>query len=346
MRHVIPWVIAGWCVVGGLHPSPAEAKRVALVIGNADYGVGPLQNPVNDATSVAETLGKLGFDKVILRKNLGIEGFRAALREMAREAAGADLGLVYFAGHGTEVGGRNYLIPVDAVLGRASALDLEAIPLNTVLDQLDGIRQLKLVILDACRNKLFPLAGAKRSGSRGLSRIEPEDNTLVAYAARDGTTADDGIGRTHSPFTEALLKHIATPGLEVQLLFRRVRDEVMRATGREQQPHVYASLGAQEFHIHQQTFPPAAPLSVPKPKPPTASVRPPAPVPSTASPSPADAKSPPPRSRPTTAKGRPDATEYSFKIWPPRSQLGSFGADTEHGRIECSSSGVRVCHWE
>jgi len=84
MRHVIPWVVAGWCAVGGLYPCPAEAKRVALVIGNADYGVGPLQNPVNDAAAMAEALGKLGFDKVILRKNLGIEGFRAALGTRAK----------------------------------------------------------------------------------------------------------------------------------------------------------------------------------------------------------------------------------------------------------------------
>jgi uncharacterized caspase-like protein len=243
---VIGLALATLCAV------PAEARRVALVIGNAAYKVGPLGNPVNDATAVAAALSKLGFDKVILKKNLGVDGFRAALGEMARETVGADVGLVYFAGHGTEVAGRNFLVPVDATLGRVSALDLEAIPLDTVLGQLDGVRKLKLVILDACRNNVFAPAGAKRSVGRGLARIEPEDNTLVVYAAKDGTTADDGVGRLHSPFTEALLRHIGTPGLEINLLFRRVRDDVMKATGHEtqpQQPHVYASLGGQELYL-------------------------------------------------------------------------------------------------
>jgi uncharacterized caspase-like protein len=107
--------------------------------------------------------------------------------------------VVYFAGHGTEVGGRNFLIPVDATLGRPGALDLEAIPLDTVLGQLDGVRKLRLVILDACRNNLFTLPGAKRSVSRGLARIEPEDNTPVVYAAKDGTTADNAVKRHIGP---------------------------------------------------------------------------------------------------------------------------------------------------
>ncbi len=255
------------CAVVVLHIPVAEARRVALVVGNSDYKVGRLQNPVNDASAIAAALGGLGFDKVILKKNLGVQAFRAALAEMAREAAGADLGVIYFAGHGTEVAGRNFLIPVDATLGRASALDLEAIPLDTVLSQLDGVRQLKLVILDACRNNLFAPTGAKRSVGRGLAAIEPEDNTMVVYAAKDGTTADDGAGRLHSPFTEALLKHVATPGLEVGLLFRRVRDDVVASTAYEaqpQQPHVYASLGGQEIYLS----PPAgaataAPLATP-----------------------------------------------------------------------------------
>jgi branched-chain amino acid transport system substrate-binding protein len=242
---------------------------VALVIGNAEYKIGPLQNPVHDAAAVAEILErKLGFDRVILRKNLGYIDFRAALIEMARESAGADLGVVYFAGHGTEVAGRNFLIPVDAMLAKASALDVEAIPLDTVLGQLGGVRKLKLVILDACRNNLFVRAGGKRSVSRGLARIEPEDNTMVVYAAKHGTTADDGTGREHSPFTNALLKHIATPGLEISLLFRRVRDDVMKATSHEarpQQPHVYASLGGQELYLRPPSSPAVAPVPTPAP---------------------------------------------------------------------------------
>jgi uncharacterized caspase-like protein len=147
------------------------------------------------------------------------------------------------------VGGKNFLIPVDAMLAKAGDLDLEAIALDTVMAQLSGVTSLKLVILDACRNNIFPLAGAHRSASRGLSRVEPEENTLVLYAAKDGTTADDGMGRRHSPFTEAFLKHIATPGLEIRFLLGEVRDDVMAATGRVQQPHVYGTLGRTKIYL-------------------------------------------------------------------------------------------------
>jgi surface antigen len=248
-RFVGSIIIAVGAVLAGLDVTPASARRVALVVGNADYKIGPLQNPVNDAAAVAGTLEQqLRFEKVMLRTNLNASGFRAALLELARESAGADLGLVYFAGHGTEVGGKNFLIPVDATLARSNALAIEAIPLDAVLEQLDGVRRLKLVILDACRNNVFGLAGAKRAVGRGLARIEPEDNTLIAYAAKEGTTADDGKGR-HSPYTMALLRHIATPGLEINLLFRRVRTDVLAATGGGQQPAEYHSLGDKEIFL-------------------------------------------------------------------------------------------------
>jgi formylglycine-generating enzyme required for sulfatase activity len=229
---------------------PAEARRVALVIGSAEYRIGPLANPVNDAEAVAAAFKtQLGFDKVLLRRNLAFDGFRAALIELAQEVAGAEVAAVYFAGHGTEVAGKNYLIPVDARLARSGDLGLEAISLELVLEQLAGASRLKLVILDACRNNLFPLAGGRRAVPRGLGRIEPEDNTLVVYAAKDGTTADDGAGQRHSPFTQALLKHLATPGLEVRLVFGRVRDDVVAATSPVQTPHVYGTLGGAEVYL-------------------------------------------------------------------------------------------------
>jgi branched-chain amino acid transport system substrate-binding protein len=228
---------------------PADARRVALVIGNSEYKVGPLTNPGRDAAAVAEALEKqLKFDKVILRRNLSGDGFRAALREIARESAGAEFGVIYFAGHGIEVAGRNFLIPVDATLSSARDVDLEAIALDTVLGRLDGVSKLKLVILDACRNNPFALAGAKRGQARGLTRIEPEGNTLVAYAAKDGTTADDGTSG-HSPFTEALLKRIATPALDVRRLFGYVSEDVMAATNRIQEPYLYGRLGGDEIFL-------------------------------------------------------------------------------------------------
>src|SRR5262245_50447283 len=133
------------CAVAGI--VPAEGRRVALVVGNADYRLGPLANPLNDADAVAEAFKtELQFDKVILRRNLDAEAFRAALRDMSREAVGADVGVIYFAGHGIEVAGRNYLVPTDASLAAARDIELEAIALDTVLSQLDGVGRLKLVI--------------------------------------------------------------------------------------------------------------------------------------------------------------------------------------------------------
>jgi uncharacterized caspase-like protein len=246
--------------------SPADAKRVALVIGNADYRIGPLSNPGNDAAAVATALQKqLKFDTVVLQRNLGADAFRAALRDMARASRGADVGVIFFAGHGLEVGGRNFLIPVDANLAAARDVELEAIALDTVLAQLDGVTRLRLVILDACRNNPFALAGATRSVRRGFAAVEPEGNTLVAYAAKDGTTADDGEGQPNSPFTEALLKHMVRPGLEIRQLFGYVRDEVIAATGRQQQPFLYGSLGGQGVFLYPQASAPEAPASLAAP---------------------------------------------------------------------------------
>jgi uncharacterized caspase-like protein len=264
VRKVLGLMAAAWCWAAAIAlASPADAKRVALVIGNADYRIGPLANPGNDAAAMAAVLEtQLKFDTVILKRNLGADSFRAALREMGRISRGAELGVVYFAGHGVEVGGRNFLIPVDASLAAARDVELEAIALDTVLAQLDGVTRLKLVVLDACRNNPFALAGATRSVRRGFAAIEPEGNTLVAYAAKDGTTADDGDDGSNSPFTHALLRHLGTPGLEIRQLFGYVRDEVIAATGRRQQPFLYGSLGGQGVFLNPQRIapePPAAP---------------------------------------------------------------------------------------
>jgi uncharacterized caspase-like protein len=254
------WLVAACWTLALACANPADARRVALVIGNGDYKIAPLDNPVNDAAAVAEALAqRLGFDKVILKRDLGADAFREALREMARASRGAEVGLLYFAGHGVEVGGRNYLIPVDAKLAAARDVDLEAFPLETVLGQLDGVTGLKLVILDACRNNPFPLAGGMRSVRTGLARVEPEGNTLVAYAAKDGTMAEDGKGGAHSPFTTALLKYIATPGLEVRRLFGYVRDDVVAATGHQQQPYLYGSLGGQGVFLKPPLPTPGSP---------------------------------------------------------------------------------------
>jgi uncharacterized caspase-like protein len=216
------------------------------VIGNAAYKAGALENPGKDAKAVAETLEKLGFDKVVLKRDLGSEGFWEALGEFATLTAGADLGLVYYAGHGVEVGGKNYLIPVDVAPVTPANIKLKGIQLDAVLDQLASVRKLKLVILDACRTELL----LERGGSRGLTAVDPDADTLVVYAAKAGTTAADGAGRPHSPFAEAFLKHVTAPGVEVRQLFGYIRDETMALTGGTQQPFSYSSLGGPPLYLH------------------------------------------------------------------------------------------------
>lgn len=263
MRYGIRLAVAISSVLTALGVGPTEARRVALVVGSAEYKVGRLANPVNDAAAVAETLeNRLKFDKVLLRPNLNLDGFRAALREIATQSRGAEVGVVFFAGHGIELGDRNYLIPTDAALAASADIELEAIALDTVLRQLEGATRLRLVILDACRNNPFP--AATRS-VRGLGRIEPDLGTLVAYAAKDGTLAEDGKG-PHSPFTAALLKRIVAPGLDVRRVFGYVREDVMAATGRKQEPYLYGRLGGDEVYLAKLA---PKPVEVPVPRPPS-----------------------------------------------------------------------------
>lgn len=235
-------------------PSVSLEKRVALVIGNSSYKNAPrLPNPQRDAAAVAAALKQVGFQSVTLQTDLSLDKTLQALREFARAADGADWALVYFAGHGIEVGGVNYLIPIDATLANDRDVPLEAVPLPQVLNVAERAGKLRLVILDACRINPFDSqmkrADATRAVPRGLARVEPNKNTIVAYAAKDGETASDGDG-TNSPFTAALVKNLQTPGLEVRLLFDTIRDDVLEMTNNRQQPFSYGSITArQQFYF-------------------------------------------------------------------------------------------------
>ena len=243
-----------WLVLASaLLASPALAeRRVALVIGNGAYkNVPVLANPINDAADISVALRRLGFE-VQQATNLTYDGMRQNLRDFNRRADGADIVLVYFAGHGMEVGGENWLIPVDAQLKSDRDIDIESIGMRSLLSSIEGAGKLGMVILDACRNNPFAnqmqRSNRTRTVGRGLASIEPVGNVLVAYAAKDGTTAADGEGR-NSPFTKSLLSHIETPGLEINFLFRNVRDDVIMATRREQQPFVYGSLSRDAIYL-------------------------------------------------------------------------------------------------
>jgi uncharacterized caspase-like protein len=235
--------------------------RIALVIGNSAYQkVANLANPAHDAQDVSESLKRLGFT-VNTVTDADFDGFRRALRDFGRMAPNADMAVFYFAGHGVEIDGNNWLLPTDAELKSDVDARTEAIGLRSAMDAVAAAKTLGLVILDACRNN--PFSSMRRGGATrsvqmlGLAPVEPADNVLVAYAARDGTVAADGAGR-NSPYAAALLKHIETPGLEVDFLFRNVRDDVMAATKNEQQPFVYGSLSSTEIYFKAPPMGPVA----------------------------------------------------------------------------------------
>ena len=240
----------------GSAPASADGKRVALVIGNSAYrNVPELANPANDAGDIAAAFRRLGF-AVTLMTNATFDEMRRGLIAFGRDAAAADMAALYFAGHGMEISGENWLIPIDAELTRDTDAENEAISLRSVMLQVSNTTSLGLVMLDACRNNPFAAKmrrslALREAGRGGLGRIEPVGNVLVAYAARDGTTALDGDGR-NSPFAAALLHNIETPGVEVTFMFRNVRDDVMEATGNEQQPFVYGSLSRKAIYLAGQ----------------------------------------------------------------------------------------------
>jgi tetratricopeptide (TPR) repeat protein len=231
---------------------PGE-KRVALVIGNSNYRAAPtLPNARRDADAVAAALRGVGFATVNLASDLPKEKFVDALRDFARLSEQADWALIYYAGHGIELNRINYLIPVDARLETDRDVQFETLPLDQVLSAVEGARKLRIILLDACRENPFARQMrrtlASRSIGRGLARVEPDGGTLVAYAAKHGEVALDGDGG-NSPFVTALVRHIATPGIEINKLFRLVRDDVLAATGRMQEPFVYGSLPGEDFYF-------------------------------------------------------------------------------------------------
>lgn len=228
------------------------ANRVALVIGNGAYEKVPLlPNPTRDAVAIGDSLSRLGFTVTRL-DNGTASAMRKSIVEFGRAAEGSEMAVVFYAGHGMEVGGENWLIPVDAELRSDTDAENEAVSLKGITLQVGKAKQLGLVILDACRNNPFNAKMHRslitRSVSRGLAPTEPTDNVLVAYAAKGGTVANDGDGK-NSPFTKALLRHIEEPGLEITFMFRAVRDEVMAETKREQQPFVYGSLSKEAIYL-------------------------------------------------------------------------------------------------
>lgn len=243
-----------------LQPRPVHSgpRRIALVIGNSKYTHMPtLKNPANDAQDLAAALRRLNFTEVVERYDLDREAMSRALRDFGDTAEGAEWAVVFFAGHGMEMNGSAYLLPIDAELKRDTHVAEETISLTHVQTKVDPATKLGLVILDACRNNPM-LARMVRTASRtrslpaaGLSRVDPEGNVIVIYSAKHGTTADDGEGR-NSPFTRALLTYIEEPGLEINFLFRNVVDSVRESTRRRQEPFIYGTFGRETLFFRPQ----------------------------------------------------------------------------------------------
>ncbi|MBI5260501.1 MAG: caspase family protein [Bradyrhizobium sp.] len=253
-----------------LTAEPALAgKRVALVLANSAYqNAPPLPNPANDGATIAQTLKDAGFEVVDSRHDLPALETRRALRDFADKARFADIAVVYYAGHGMEVDGSNYLIPVDARLERDTDVYDEAFSLDRILVAVEPAKQLRLVILDACRDnpfaKTMKRTVASRAISRGLAQVEPTSpNTLIAYSAKAGMAALDGDGK-NSPFTVALSRHLTTPGLDVRRAFGFVRDDVLKSTGNKQEPFVYGSLGGEDVPLVPVKAAPTAPAVNPQ----------------------------------------------------------------------------------
>src|SRR3954469_20271544 len=229
-------------------------KRVALVIGNSAYKNAPrLANPVNDAGLVGSMFRNAGFDTVEVRLDLNASEMRRSLREFAARTRDADMAVIYYAGHGIELDGSNYLVPIDAMLETDGDVLDETIALDRALYAVEPAKQLRLVILDACRDNPFAKTMKRTMASRaiggGLAKVEPTSpNTMVAYAAKAGSTASDGDSR-NSPFAAALVERLPTPGLDLRKAFGFVRDDVLKNTGYKQEPYVYGSLGGDDVPL-------------------------------------------------------------------------------------------------
>ncbi|KQX24805.1 hypothetical protein ASD01_27415 [Ensifer sp. Root423] len=228
--------------------SPVWAeKRVALVIGNSAYRHAPqLANPQNDAGDMASKLTALGF-VVVTGRDLDLTGMRGVIREFVGKVEGADVALFFYAGHGLQVNGGNYIIPIDAQLKSNNDLDFEALPIELVLAAMERNAKVNLVFLDACRDNPLATTLARSLGTRsvvvgrGLAKLDTGVGSLIAFATQPGNVALDGAGR-NSPFTSALLQHLGTPGQSITDDLIAVRRAVLQVTGGKQIPWDSSSL--------------------------------------------------------------------------------------------------------
>ena len=255
-KTAIILILGGGLLIEGL-PSAAQSsdvnrkdKTIALVIGNSDYdNIKDLRNPKNDAEAIAKKLQELGFDEVYPYRNLKQKDMKRAIRDFGirLRAVGDDgVGLFFYAGHGVQIKGDNYLIPTDAEIAVPSDVSIEAVLANDVLVTMEGARnRLNLVILDACRNNPFPISAFRNLAPKGLAKMDAARGTLIAYSTSPNQVAEDGTGQ-NSPYTSALLTAMSEPGVPVELMFKNVRKKVVKIT-RNQTPWEASSLTGDFF---------------------------------------------------------------------------------------------------
>jgi uncharacterized caspase-like protein len=246
----------------GVRKSAAGAEqRIALVVGNGAYAEAPLANPVNDARDMAVTLRQSGFE-VLSGENRNRRQMEDLIREFGQKIRKGGVGMFYFAGHGAQVGGANYLIPVGAVINGEAEVKYEAVDVGFVLAQMEEAQnRLNIVILDACRNN--PFSRSFRSSSSGLASIDAPIGTLIAYATSPGRTASDGSGG-NGLYTKELLAAMRVPGLKIEDVFKRVRSEVRRQSNNQQIPWEASSIEG-DFYFSAHGALPAPPVSTPAP---------------------------------------------------------------------------------
>jgi hypothetical protein len=245
-----------------LRPStpPAQAaatpeQRIALVIGNGQYKDAPLLNPVNDARAIAKALARSGF-RVVQKEDVGRAEMQAALREFGDALRKGGVGLFYFAGHGVQAKGRNFLIPVDADIQREDEVAYNSVDANQVLDKMEAANnRLNIVILDACRNN--PFARSFRSSGAGLAQMDAPVGTFIAFATAPGSVASDGQGK-NGLYTQHLLRAILRPGMKIEDVFKEVRAGVRRDSNGRQVPWENTSLEGDFVFVAKKAAPPAA----------------------------------------------------------------------------------------